>query len=124
MNWLEVKGVHFSPTVNTIVGGLYPRGHSTAAVGGGFAYTNWLETFIRAYPKQVQIFTDTTAEKLIEDKSGRVIGVEAEHNGKKVTFTAQKGVIITTGGFASNVELRQKLNTGPWKEKGSRFFHR
>lgn len=117
MNWLEVKGVHFSPTVNTIVGGLYPRGHSTAAVGGGFAYTNWLETFIRAYPKQVQIFTDTTAEKLIEDKSGRVIGVEAEHNGKKVTFTAQKGVIITTGGFASNVELRQKLNTGPWKEK-------
>ena len=77
MNWLEVKGVHFSPTVNTIVGGLYPRGHSTAAVGGGFAYTNWLETFIRAYPKQVQIFTDTTAEKLIEDKSGRVIGVEA-----------------------------------------------
>lgn len=110
MNWLEVKGVHFSPTVNTIVGGLYPRGHSTAAVGGGFAYTNWLETFIRAYPKQVQIFTNTTAEKLIEDKSGRVIGVEAEHNGKKVTFTAQKGVIITTGGFASNVELRQKLN--------------
>ena len=117
MNWLEVKGVHFSPTVNTIVGGLYPRGHSTAAVGGGFAYTNWLETFIRAYPKQVQIFTDTTAKKLIEDKNGRIVGVEAEHNGKKVTFTAQKGVIITTGGFASNVELRQKLNTGPWKEK-------
>ena len=117
MNWLEVKGVHFSPTVNTIVGGLYPRGHSTAAVGGGFAFTNWLETFIRAYPKQVQIFTDTTAKKLLEDKDGRVIGVEAEHNGKKVTFTAQKGVIITTGGFASNVELRQKLNTGPWKEK-------
>lgn len=92
-------------------------GGSSAVSGGGFAYTNWLETFIRAYPKQVQIFTDTTAEKLIEDKSGRVIGVEAEHNGKKVTFTAQKGVIITTGGFASNVELRQKLNTGPWKEK-------
>ncbi len=117
MHWLEVKGVHFSPFVSTIVGGLYPRGHSTAAGGGGFAYTSWLEKFIRAYPGQVQIFTDTTARRLVKDQNGRVTGVEAEHQGKKVVFSAQKGVVITTGGFASNVALRQKLNTGPWKEK-------
>ena len=114
MHWLEVKGVHFRPTVNTIVGGLYPRGHSAA--GGGFAYTDWLETFIRAYPGQVQIFTDTTAKKLIQDSSGRVVGVEAEHDGKKVAFKATKGVIVTTGGFAANVKLRQEVNTGPWKD--------
>ncbi len=113
-HWLEGKGVHYKPKVTIIVGGLYPRGHQI--MGGGYPYTKSLEAFVRAYPDQVQIFTDTTAEELITNKDGRVIGVTGKSRGKTIKFNATKGVIITTGGFASNVKLRQELNSGPWKE--------
>lgn len=114
MHWMEGKGLGFGAKVNTIVGGLYPRGHS--AVGGGFGYVNALKSFIASYPDRVTVLTDTTAKKLVKDVSGRVVGVEAEHDGKKLVVNAAKGVVITTGGFAANVELRQKVNTGVWKE--------
>ena len=113
-HWLEGKGVHYKPKVTIIVGGLYPRGHQI--VGGGYPYTKSLETFIRAYPDQVKIFTDTTAVDLITDKNGRVTGVTAKAHGKTIKFNASKGVILATGGFASNVKLRQAVNNGPWKD--------
>ena len=111
---MEGKGLGFAPKVGTIVGGLYPRGHS--AYGGGSGYVAALEKFIRAFPDRVTVLTDTTAKKLVKDASGRVVAVEAVHDGKPVTIRASKGVVIATGGFASNVELRQKYNTGVWKE--------
>lgn len=114
MHWMEGKGLAFKPKVNTIVGGLYPRGHS--AYGGGYGYVAALEKFLRAYPDRVTVLTDTTAKKLVKDASGRVVAVEALHNGKPVTIRASKGVVMATGGFAANVELRQKYNTGVWKE--------
>lgn len=85
-------------------------------MGGGFGYVNALKRFIASYPDRVTVLTDTTAKKLVKDASGRVVGVEAEHDGKKLVVNAAKGVVITTGGFAANVELRQKVNTGVWKE--------
>lgn len=113
-SWLEGKGVHYKPKVTIIVGGLYPRGHQV--VGGGYPYTDSLEEFIRAYPEQISVFTNTTATDLIKNADGKVVGVRAKSDGKDVTFKASKGVIIATGGFASNVKLRQEVNTGPWKE--------
>jgi len=114
MHWLERKGLSFKPKVNTIVGGLYPRGHS--AEGGGFGYVNALQKFIHAFPEKVKIFTDTRAIEIIKNNEGRVVGVLGRHDGKDVKFMASKGVIIATGGFGSNIELRQEKNTGVWKE--------
>lgn len=114
MHWLEGKGLGFGPKVRVIVGGLYPRGHG--AEGGGYGYIRVLEKFIKAYPDKVKVFTDTQAVKLIKDEAGKVIGVVGKHDGKEVNFMASKGVIIATGGFGSNVEMRQAKNTGVWKE--------
>lgn len=114
MHWLEGKGLGFKPKVNTIVGGLYPRGHS--AEGGGFGYVNALQKFVRAYPDKVKVFTDTQVVELLKNNEGRVIGVLGKHDGKDVKFMASKGVILATGGFGSNIELRQEKNTGVWKE--------
>lgn len=114
MHWLEGKGLGFGPKVRVIVGGLYPRGHG--AEGGGYGYIRVLEKFIKAYPDKVKVFTDTQAVKLIKNESGKVIGVVGKHDGKDVNFMASKGVIIATGGFGSNVEMRQAKNTGVWKE--------
>lgn len=59
----------------------------------------------------IPLKTDTKVEKLLTDSSGKVIGVEATGaKGSKLTFHANKGVIIASGGFGSNVEMRKKYN--------------
>ena len=57
----------------------------------------------------IATFTDTEAKELIEE-DGRIVGVIAENQGQDVTFNAEKGVILTTGGFGANVEMRKDAN--------------
>ncbi|WMT39633.1 flavocytochrome c [Paenibacillus sp. D2_2] len=60
---------------------------------------------------QIPIKTSMKAEKLLTDANGKVTGVEAtSDSGQKITFHANKGVIIASGGFGSNVEMRMKYN--------------
>ena len=56
-----------------------------------------------------QIITNTAATELVVT-DGKVTGVKATQNGEEVLFTANKGVIITTGGFGSNIDMRVKYN--------------
>lgn len=57
----------------------------------------------------VKIFYNTRGTELVVT-DGRVTAVKAENNGKTVVFNASKGVILTTGGFASDVEMRKQYN--------------
>ncbi len=58
----------------------------------------------------VQVMYDTQAES-IETKDNKIVGVKAKNNGKEIMFNANKGVIIASGGFASNVEMRKQYNS-------------
>ena len=62
----------------------------------------------------VTVFTNTRATQLLTE-DGRVIGAKAENNGKEIEFHA-KNVVLTTGGFGSNVEMR-KANDPAMDEK-------
>lgn len=54
---------------------------------------------------------ETKADELIIDKGGQVTGVKASNAAEQqLTFHASKGVIIASGGFGSNVEMRKKYN--------------
>lgn len=81
---------------------LIPKGHTGAEVISKFS--------IKAEEVGLPIHTNTKAEKLIQDQTGRIVGVEAIHNGKTVTYYAKRGVVIATGGFSSNMEMRKKYN--------------
>ncbi|QYJ85922.1 flavocytochrome c [Shewanella mesophila] len=79
---------------------LIPRNHTGA---------EWISKFMAKTDElQIPIHTRTTATALIKDQSGRVIGVEAEKNGQKITYNAKRGVIMATGGFGANVAMRTK----------------
>ncbi len=58
----------------------------------------------------IPILLDTKATALITDANGKVIGVEAEGKDANYTFNTNKAVIIASGGFGSNVEMRIKYN--------------
>ena len=64
----------------------------------------------KAQEMDIPIYVSTKATKLITDDSGKVIGVRAEGENTNYTFHTNKAVIIATGGFGSNVEMRMKYN--------------
>ena len=77
------------------------------------------------------IYTNTRATELLTDESGKVTGVVAVNaDGEEETYTANKGVVIATGGFQSNGEMAAKYqnlftgvsektnSTGPESEQG------
>lgn len=111
VKWLESLGMKFNDTCFTVLGALWQRSHKPVKpLGTGYidAYT----TYISA--NKIPVMLETTAKKIIM-KNGRAVGVEAVGpTGNKITITAKKGVILATGGFAKNIEMRQKYNKH-WK---------
>ena len=88
-------------------------GHSVARaiIATGNHGTDLIEKLAaRAEETGVVIKMEIKANELmIED--GRVVGVVAEAaNGDAVVFHAEKGVIMATGGFGSNMEMRMQYN--------------
>lgn len=57
----------------------------------------------------IKVYYETPATELIVDKD-RVVGVKAESATTDYTFNAKNGVIIASGGFGSNVQMRMKYN--------------
>lgn len=47
------------------------------------------------------------AKSLLTDENGAVIGVVAEHDGEQVCVKANKGVVLGTGGFDYNEQMRK-----------------
>lgn len=63
----------------------------------------------KAEELNIPILYETPAVELIIDK-GRVTGVKALGEDKEYTFLAKDGVILASGGFGSNLEMRVKYN--------------
>lgn len=118
LHWLEDMGMEFKDTITQGVGSLYRRTHSSVMPNG----TGFIKTFRDhlAGNENVQIIMETKGESLIQDESGAVVGVVATgRDGQTITLHANKGVILATGGFAGNVEMRQKYCEGEkWPDLG------
>lgn len=117
LEWLESMGMEFNDFVTLGGGSLYPRTHGATTPNG----TGYIKAFKTALEgrENVQIVMDTEGKSLIMD-GDKVVGVNAVgKDGNAVTLMANKGVILTTGGFAGNVELRQKYCEGEkWPDLG------
>lgn len=108
--WLrdEVKVEFMEERLQQFGGHSVPRA-IIAKGNSGVELTNKLKE--AAIENGVEIKLDTKAEELIIDDSGRVIGVRAVKSGEQnLEITANKGVILATGGFGSNVAMRKKYN--------------
>lgn len=57
----------------------------------------------------IKVYYETPAKELIMDKD-RVVGVKAISETTEYIFNAKNGVIIASGGFGSNVQMRMKYN--------------
>lgn len=80
--------------------------------------------FIAIKNRGVQVTFNCGLTELIQDESGKVIGVKALENGKTINIKANKGVVLGSGGFEYNQELRDKYLPKPtnteWSGSGIR----
>ncbi len=111
VKWLESLNMKFTDTCFTVLGGLWQRAHKPVKpLGTGYIST--LMDYVTA--NNIPVMLETEAKAILM-KDGRAVGVEAVGaSGNKVAITAKKGVIVATGGFSRNIELRQQYNT-QWK---------
>ncbi|SEM24235.1 FAD-binding protein [Rhodococcus maanshanensis] len=56
----------------------------------------------------VPLWLNTALQSLVTDESGAVVGVVAERNGAQVRIRARRGVLLASGGFEYNEEMRKR----------------
>lgn len=107
IEWLESMGMKFQDEVILITGSLHKRTHSSEQALGT-DYIKVLETEVNK--NGGEILLETAAEELILE-DGVVTGVKAvAENGDTLTLNAKNGVILASGGFGANVEMREEAN--------------
>lgn len=119
VQWLMDLGMEFQDETAglfTVTGGLWPRAHKPVEpLGTGFfkTYMNYIDSH-----DNVDVMLNTCATEILVDENGKACGVVATgETGNTVTVKASKGVVVATGGFAANVELRSAYNT-QWADLG------
>jgi succinate dehydrogenase/fumarate reductase flavoprotein subunit len=58
----------------------------------------------------IPVWTDTTLLRLTGD-GDRVSGAVVDHDGREVTITARRGVVLATGGFDHSMDMRWKFQS-------------
>ncbi|MFC7448452.1 FAD-binding protein [Rhodococcus daqingensis] len=56
----------------------------------------------------VPLWLNTALQSLVTDESGAVVGVVAERDGREVRIRARRGVLLATGGFEYNEDMRKR----------------
>jgi succinate dehydrogenase/fumarate reductase flavoprotein subunit len=60
----------------------------------------------------IKVLWERPARKLIVNSQGEVVGVVAQHDEKYITVKARKAVVLSTGGFACDEELKKAFLPG------------
>jgi 3-oxosteroid 1-dehydrogenase len=71
-----------------------------------------------AIDRGIPMWLETPAKGLIVE-DGRVVGVEAERNGRTINIRARKGVMLAAGGFEANQAMRDQYLPKPTKAEWS-----
>ena len=141
-DWLKTIDPRFQPTMSSVVssGASFPNfpgaeaskySVHTASFSGKFigkeptkdkpilekeageALFSVLTTGISNRMNKIKVMFETPAKDLIQDDKGAIIGVVANNKGKKINCKAKRAVIITSGGYEYNYDMRRAFCEGP-----------
>ena len=108
-------GMGFDDKISQGAGSLWQRTHTSKMKMG----TGFISTYLDKIDAMdnVTIVTEATGKSLVK-KDDKITGVVcADRNGNEFTVTANKGVVLSTGGFAANSKMVQEYNTsGKWDD--------
>jgi fumarate reductase flavoprotein subunit len=117
IEWLEKKGIHFTNIV-THFPNQNPNTYHMAAgkESTGAQIVKALSQQCEASSK-VKILTETSAQHLLVDQQGKIIGVTAVDKNKKPLNINTPCVIVCTGGYSGNEQLIKKYDPFYHKEE-------
>lgn len=95
---LRKRGEHDLPGTESIELYMFP--------GLGHGFMRFLKRQVES--RGVQVLYEATADKLLTNAKGEVIGVRVKNHGKELNIKASRAVIMAPGGFEFNEEM--KLN--------------
>ncbi|WP_462390951.1 flavocytochrome c [Parasutterella excrementihominis] len=106
LHWMQSKGSPVMDRVSQGAGALWQRTHQLDAPAG----LGLIDPLYQSAVKQgVNFKLGMRVQDLILNDKGRVVGVTATDKvGNKYEFTSKDGVILATGGYSQNKEMRQK----------------
>lgn len=121
LEWLESLGAQFKDEITQGPGSLYPRTHDTTTGLGAEFIDTYMNYILENYGDKCTIYYGVTADELLVDENNTVYGVHGtDKYNNEYTFSADNGVVLATGGFAGNVEMRVKYCQGEkWTNLGS-----
>ena len=106
IEWTKSLGMEWQgeDKVFTVSGGLWPRAWKPVMVAG----TGFFDTYTKYIDKtdKIDLMLNTKAEKILVNDMGDACGIVCTgETGNTITINA-KSVVVATGGFSKNVELR------------------
>lgn len=117
LDWLVSLGFPVSEKGGFCIGDNWPRWFYSTQDHHGNGYIRVMSEAIEQQNLDVELLMETRANKLLTDENGRVNGVTATAvDGTTYTLNASQGVVVATGGFASNSELVKKYSDGRWPD--------
>ena len=82
-----------------------PRGHTLQKDGFGSGELMMQLLMKAAEDAGAKVMNEATAQTLVVEESGEVIGAVAQIGGQEKFIRARRGVVLTTGGFVRNQEM-------------------
>ncbi len=121
LTWLEELGQTFQTVISQGPGSLYPRTHDTPSGIGAEFIDTYVDYLTANFDDQWTVYYGVEADELIVNEEGTVVAVHGfDKNDNEYTFTADNGVVLATGGFAGNVEMRIEYCQGEkWPNLGT-----
>jgi len=106
--WLENIGVEWPDKIIMGYGALWPRTHVAPRYSGaknGAAVVRALLDQVKK--RRISILLEHKVTGVIREEplKGKVLGLEVQHESRKLSFGAKRGVILATGGFAADLEM-------------------
>lgn len=111
VDFLTALGANWNEEIQAAVGATWKRSHTPTTDYGskGASFVLPQAEFVAENGGEVML--DSKADTLILNAEGRCVGVAGTTTaGQAFEVTANQGVIVATGGFGANIEMRQKYN--------------
>lgn len=113
---LAEMGFKWNSGTEQVVGALWPRSNRASNYKSGVGYIDTFLNEIKTKHLPVTFIMNTAASDILM-KDGRAAGVVGTaENGRTFKVLAKDGVILTTGGFSANIDMRVQYDT-IWDKK-------
>jgi len=79
----------------------------------------WAQLEASCASRDIEVHYDTPAVRVLLGDDGEAVGVIATRYGERVEYRARQAVILTTGGFASNAQMKDTYLSSPFVYAGT-----